>query len=562
MKVSNPPYSIRLLITFILICMTRATASAQPAVTKHEVRAVWLTTIGGLDWPHSYSRSEFSQKKQQKELCDILDRLKAANINTVLLQTRVRGTVIYPSSYEPWDGCLSGIPGVSPGYDALKFAIDECHKRGMELHAWVVTMPVGQWNGTGSKNLRKKRPGILHRIGNEAFMNPELDRTANYLSEICREITESYDIDGIHLDYIRYPETWKIKVSREQGRQNITNIVRKIHKAVKEIKPWVKISCSPIGKFDDLTRYWSHGWNAYTKTCQDAQGWMRDGLMDELFPMMYFKGNQFFPFALDWKENSYGRIVAAGLGIYFLSPGEKDWQLDIFKRKMNVLRENGLGQAFFRSKFFTDNIKGIYDFTATEMNRHPALIPAMTWQSAIVPSAPTSLTVDETADGICISWDGAADNSDSPNLLYNVYASPAYPVDITDARNLIATRHLEKYLYIGATAGSKYRKYHYAVTAMNRYGNESEAVSTRPVETYRNSLLLENDGRTLTVPQKDKCLDADYLLIEALTGTIISTKPYSGTKISIHDIPDGMYTLRTVNRKGTTHRLGHFIIKR
>lgn len=87
-------------------------------------------------------------RKAEKELTDILDRLQQAKINTVLIQTRVRGTMIYPSAYEPWDGCLSGFPGRSPGYDALQFAIDECHKRGMELHAWVVTIPVG--NGTHS----------------------------------------------------------------------------------------------------------------------------------------------------------------------------------------------------------------------------------------------------------------------------------------------------------------------------------------------------------------------------------------------------------------------------
>ena len=103
---------------------------------KYEVRAVWLTTIGGIDWPHSYAQSAHSAEKQKRELTDILDRLQAAHINTVLIQTRVRGTMIYPSAYEPWDGCLSGFPGKSPGYDALKFAIDECHKRGMECHAW------------------------------------------------------------------------------------------------------------------------------------------------------------------------------------------------------------------------------------------------------------------------------------------------------------------------------------------------------------------------------------------------------------------------------------------
>lgn len=111
--------------------------------------------------------------KAEKELTDILDRLQQAKINTVLIQTRVRGTMIYPSAYEPWDGCLSGFPGRSPGYDALQFAIDECHKRGMELHAWVVTIPVGKWNALGCKTLRQKMPKLIKKIGADGYMDPE-----------------------------------------------------------------------------------------------------------------------------------------------------------------------------------------------------------------------------------------------------------------------------------------------------------------------------------------------------------------------------------------------------
>ena len=310
---------------------------------KHEVRAVWLTTIGGIDWPHTYSQSPYSAKKQQQELCQILDRLQQAKINTVLIQTRIRGTMIYPSDYEPWDGCLSGFPGKTPGYDALQFAIDECHKRGMELHAWVVTIPVGKWEALGCKSLRKKFPGLIRKIGADGYMNPEDSRTSDYLAGICREITHRYNVDGIHLDYIRYPETWKIKVSRDQGRNYITRIVEKIHNAVKSEKPWVKMSCSPVGKYDDLSRYWSHGWNANTKVCQDAQGWLRDGLMDELFPMMYFRGENFYPFAIDWQEQSHGKIVVPGLGIYFLDPKEGKWKIDDVTPEMYLtMQENGL----------------------------------------------------------------------------------------------------------------------------------------------------------------------------------------------------------------------------
>lgn len=277
----------------ILLLFFVSDARAYESSPKYEMRAVWVTTIGGLDWPHSYAQSSRSIEKQQKELRRLLDDYQKVGINTVLLQTRIRGTVIYPSAMEPWDGCLSGFPGKSPGYDALKFAVDECHRRGMELHAWMVTIPVGRWEKLGCQSLRKRYPGLIRRIGTDGYMNPENAKTATYLADMCEEIVRNYDVDGVHLDYIRYPETWKLRVSGDQGRHNITTIVRAIHDRVKALKPWVKMSCSPIGKFDDLSRYWSHGWNAYSKVCQDAQGWLREGLMDALFPMMYFRENQF-----------------------------------------------------------------------------------------------------------------------------------------------------------------------------------------------------------------------------------------------------------------------------
>ena len=523
---------------------------------KHEVRAVWLTTIGGLDWPHSYSQSARSAEKQKQELRTILDQLQQAGINTVLLQTRVRATTIYPSSIEPWDGCLSGIPGKSPGYDALAFAIDECHKRGMELHAWVVTMPVGKWNGPGCTELRRKQPHMLKRIGQEGYMNPESPLTAPYLARMCAEITRNYDIDGIHLDYIRYPETWTIKVSRQQGRAYITNIVKQVHDAVKQLKPWVKMSCSPIGKHDDLSRYWSHGWNAYTKVCQEAQNWLRDGLMDELFPMMYFRDNNFFPFAIDWKEQSHGKIVVPGLGIYFMHPKGKNWPLESITREMEVCRQYGMGHAFFRSKFFTDNVKGIYHFTE-RFNRHPALIPAMTWQHNECPEAPANLLNGTTAETTTLSWLAPANCSGAPYLLYNIYASRQYPVDIRDARNLIAVRTITTSHTMKTVEGM-----HYAVTAMDRYGNESVALQEQEMPTTSPSAhWLRHDGKSITLPAWAQTADAEFAVIESITGCIVSSQKW-GMKLNISSLPGGVYSIKSVNRKGVTHHLGHFIIKR
>ena len=546
-------------VAFLLLFLTallplKAQSDTSP---KHEVRAVWLTTLNGLDWPRT--RGAESQKQ---ELVRILDQLKEAGINTVLFQTRVRATTIYPSKIEPWEPTLAG--GNAPSYDPLKLCIDECHKRGMECHAWVCTIPIGKWNKVGCVQMRKKLPKLIKRIGEEAYMDPASQQTADYIARICREIVTNYDVDGIHLDYIRYPETWKLKISKSQARANITNIVRAIHRAVKAEKPWVKMSCSPVGKHDNLTRYKAGGWNARTAVCQDAQAWMREGLMDQLYPMMYFKDDNFYPFAIDWQEQSNGRTVVPGLGIYFLDPKEGKWTLDIVEREMHFLRQIGLGHCYFRSKFFTDNQKGIYDF-GKRFDQVPALVPPMTWCGKPAPTAPTRLTL----DGNTLSWQGAQDRSGALHLFYNIYASPYFPVDISKAENIVGVR-LQQTTYLVPANGLNY-----AVTAVDRYGQESEAKqlklveSSRPEPTTEHRVSVEGAVPFFTVssqspsfqlPAKPSTLDAQFIMIETLQGKNVSVQPYT-THLNLRGIPHGIYQLRSLGRKGRNHRLGILYIE-
>lgn len=535
---------------------------------KYEVRAVWLTTIGGIDWPHSYAQSERSAEKQKEELRAILDRLQKANINTILLQTRIRATTIYPSQYEPWDGCLSGFPGKSPGYDALQFAIDECHKRGMEVHAWVVTIPVGKWNSYGCRQLRKRFPRLIKRIDQDGYLDPEATQTGCYLAEMCREIVQRYDVDGIHLDYIRYPETWKFRIGKDQARGNITRIVEKIHQAVKKEKPWVKMSCSPIGKFDDLSRYWSHGWNAYTKVAQDAQAWLKDGLMDELFPMMYFRGDQFFPFAIDWKEHSYGKIIAPGLGIYFLDPKEGKWNISDITSELYHLRNIGEGHAFFRNKFLLDNHQGVYDFVTAHFNRYPALVPPMTWESNKRPQQPVTLRIEENEGTTTLRWDNSLQYEDgtaikTPSIYNNVYASKEYPVDVHDARNLILTRTTRRQL----TTRTGNTPTYYAVTTTDGFGNESRAKQlnqTAVVKTttrYGKACRLTTTGESIILPSSIHETDCQYIIVKNMQEqAVYITKPQN-REINIKKIKDGIYTLNCMNYKNIEHTLGTFIKK-
>ena len=543
-----------------------------------ETRAVWLTTIGGIDWPHTYARSQATILRQQEELCDILDRLQQANINTILLQTRIRATTIYPSQAEPWDACLTGHAGEAPGYDPLAFAIEECHKRGMQLHAWIVAIPIGKWNGAGCRTLRKTQPKIVKKIGDEGFINPETSESSNYIATLCRDITARYDIDGIHLDYIRYPDQWKNIRNRQQASDNITRIVRAVSREVKRLKPWVTLSCSPVGKYADTKRASSHGWNARDIVCQDAALWMREGLMDAIFPMMYVRDNNFYPFAIDWQERSSGSVVAPGLGIYFMHPREGNWKLTDITQELQVLRTYGMGNCLFRSKFFTDNTKGIYSYYKNFYAPLPSLPQVARSQQRQLPPAPSSLSIDQKNDGsIALSWGNANMSyslNSNPVTSYNIYGSSTYPVDTRKADNLLAANYRGNTLNIPNHGSIIY----YAVTAVDRYGNESSASQTHNenIGSGRNwnsnsrrvPLPIVN-GSTIYLNSNDAPAGA-LIHISSVMGndvaSCIARKAPQGntaqgkTCVEISKLPAGHYALYIINKKGYRHHLGYFSI--
>lgn len=476
---------------------------------KREVRAVWVTTLGGLDWPKTKASTAAGRERQQAEFCTLLDQLQAIHINTIFLQTRVRGSVIYPSSIEPWDVALTGQYGKDPGYDPLRFAIEECHRRGMELHAWVVTIPaykISLAKQMGTKAVTKTNPSLCRKHQDTYYLDPGQPGTVDYLSSICLEIVKRYDVDGLHFDYIRYPEnassfpdadTYK-KYGKGQNkaqwrRDNVTRIVRQIHANVKALKPWVKMSCSPVGKFRDGTRYSSKGWNCYDAVYQDAQGWLREGIQDALYPMMYFHGDHFFPFAADWKEQDAGRFVAPGLGIYFLSPQEKNWPLSVIANQLSYIRSLGLGgQAYFRCKFLTDNVKGLYDYLKREFYPFPALTPACTWIDSVPPTTPSGFVAEQLDEGLeCLTWQPSSDNLQG-GVRYNVYVSRHFPVDVSDAQNLVATSLLSPSYTYNRLMVRLYGM-HVAVTAIDRCGNESRAATFSPSGQPGEQLHPERD---------------------------------------------------------------------
>lgn len=476
---------------FIFLSLLCWQLFAQP---KQEIRGVWLTTVYGLDWPKRPATTEAGRKAQQDDLCYILDRLQEANFNTVFLQVRLRGDVIYRSAIEPAAKTFSGKYGVLPGYDPLTFAVEECHKRGLECHAWFVTFPLGTEKSVkeqGKLSVVKRQPKLCKQHNGEWYLDPGVPGTADYVLSLVKEIVLNYDIDGIHFDYIRYPEQAKSfpdkKVYNQYGRkkklpdwrrENINRMVYRIYDWVKQAKPWVQVSSSPLGKYNRIPEVPNAGWTAYESVYQDPKEWMEKGKQDMIVPMMYYLNKNFFPFVDNWVENSNGRLVVPGLGAYRMEKEEGDWALTDITDQIDYSRYyGGAGCSFFRCGNVLNNMKGLYDELIGTYYKYPAQLPPLTWLSQARPEAPDEIKVEREAGELKLSWSKPA--SEQQDLTYTIYYSLTDSIDLQSAKSLLVTGIRDTVVYLPVSSKGE-QGYLFRVSASSRYHIESESSK----ETY------------------------------------------------------------------------------
>ena len=464
--------------TYWLICISlffvlQVYADNPPAT---EVRAVWLTTNYGLDWPTNRTDVDV----QKRELIKILDDLKKYNFNTVFFQARTRGEVLYKSVIEPMSSVVASAKPGEESFDPLQFAIEECHKRGLACHAWVVTYPLGgnsHVKGLGQRSVTRKHPTIALQYKREWFLDPSNPKTDDYLISIVNEIVSNYDVDGIHFDYIRYPDNsarfpdrarfnkyGKGKNISDWRRENINRFVTKMYDSVKSIKPWVQVSSAPLGRYRPLNNK-HDGWNAYETVLQDAGYWMMSGKHDALYPMMYYRNDLFYPFADDWMLHGNNRIVAPGLGVYQMT--ELKWPKEDIVNQMSYARDKKMsGQAYFRTENVLSNLKGIL-FSINDYYKHPAKLPAMTWLSDTIPDAPHDLTAEKIKGVFQLKWR----DDTTKRRTYTVYRTVDDNFDTENSANIIATGIREPMYEFYVEDNDE--AYYYFVTSHDAYNNES-----------------------------------------------------------------------------------------
>ena len=317
--------------------------SDAPPPVEREFRGVWIAAVSNLDWP---SQPGLPPDSQRAELVRMLDRSRALRLNVVILHIRPAGDALYPSALEPWSEYLTGQQGKAPEpfYDPLKFAIEEAHARGLELHAWFNPYRARVLASRGEpapSHITRANPELVRRYGGYLWMDPGEDAVRRRSVDVVVDVVRRYDVDGVHIDDYFYPYRERGPDGRELDfpdstsyaryragggalgrsdwrRSNVDRYVAEMYAEVKREKPWVKVGISPIGTWRPNVAPQLGGFDAYESIYADSRKWLVDGTLDYLVPQIYWpiaRTDVSFPVVLDWwvRQNPLGRGVYAGL---------------------------------------------------------------------------------------------------------------------------------------------------------------------------------------------------------------------------------------------------------
>jgi uncharacterized lipoprotein YddW (UPF0748 family) len=413
------------LITLIIIF--NATILLSQSITpKRDFRGAWVATVTNLDWPSSRN---LTTAAQQEELISLFNELERININAVIFQIRTECDALYNSPYEPWSYWLTGAQGKAPNpyYDPLEFAIEEAHKRGLELHAWFnpyrAEKKINAYT-TSIDHVTNLHPEWTITIGDFKFLNPGLSEVRDYVNKIVADVVTRYDVDGVHFDDYFYPYPPNQITTQDQQtfsefprgftnigdwrRDNVNELLRMISDTLKTIKPHVKFGMSPFGIYRPENPPGISGLDAYNTIYCDALAWINDKSIDYLSPQLYwpFNGGQDYGKLLPWWASKVNNIhLYPGQALYRAG----SWPIGEVPRQIRLNRAttNTYGNIFFRAQNLFANPNGTTDSLTENYYKNKALLPQMSWKDNVTPNNPTNLRYAPLANvrGNGILWD-------------------------------------------------------------------------------------------------------------------------------------------------------------
>ena len=432
---------------------------------KSEFRATWLTTGFSIDWPKT--RGVDAQKK---ELISKLDVMQKGNMNVVCLQVRSFCDAIYKSSYEPWAECLTGTRGQDPGYDPLAFAIEEAHKRGLELHVWVNPLRATSSGTLPETDLLVQNAGKwLIKYNNSSFkgqiIDPGYPEARKYVIKVLMEIINNYDVDGILMDdyFYAYGGTKTEDAGSRTNnpaiigqtdhnyngdklddwrRANVDSLICNLSKEIRAVKPWVRFGMGPFGTWSNQNnaayRYGIklpegvRGSDSFQELYCNTVEWVKQGWVDYINPQLYWSTkskNQPYEKLCKWWAKDVCEYLSNqlpnGQRVHFF-PSQAAYQVfdqsmdgysdgvEEIKRQLTINR-NYLSSGYTGSVLFsTSDYLKMYSTLRSSHFNYKALPPAMDWKSKGTLSAPGNFIEKDSV----LSWSGS--NAER----FTVYAYP------------------------------------------------------------------------------------------------------------------------------------------
>ncbi len=471
---------------------------SQSLPPKREFRGAWIATVQNLDWPSS---NTLSTSQQQSQLISILDGLKALGINAVIFQVRDECDALYNSPYEPWSYWLTGQQGKAPSpfYDPLQFAVQEAHKRGMEIHAWF--NPYRAVNKIGTYTLAANHVAVQHpdwivTYGNIDVLNPGLPQVRDYIAKIISDVVRRYDIDGVHFDDYFYPypdgiHTFNDSAAFQQypngfsnlsdwRRNNVNLLIKEVDDSIKAIKPYVKFGISPFGIWKNNVPAGITGLSSYNDLYADCMFWLRNHYIDYITPQLYWKlgGKQDYNALMNWYADSaeaYGRDFYPGEAAYQIN----NWTASEMPNHLRLDRSNPYckGNIYFRALVgLLDNERGFADTLKNNFYQYYALSPVMKWIDSVAPNPVQNLTFDRIpgtgSAGLIWSSPSKAVDGDTAvkYVIYKFSNNHIQQSDIDQASNIYDVTGLQTELLNG---NSQYTPLYFGVTSLDHTSNES-----------------------------------------------------------------------------------------
>ena len=482
----RPAFTALLLFVVATVC----------ANTVREFRGAWIQCVNG-------QFMGMSTADMQKTLTYQLDELQKDGANAIIFQVRPECDALYNSSIEPWSRFLTGEQGKAPSpyWDPLQWMIEQCHKRGMELHAWInpYRAKTKTTHVLSPKHIAHKRRDLVFEYDGQYILNPAYDENRQYICHVVGDILRRYDVDGLHIDDYFYPyPAAGCTIPDEQlyrrnpgghsnigdwRRYNVNLFMKEMHDTIRAVKPWVKFGVSPFGiyrnKKSDPNGSDTRGLQNYDDLYADVLLWINNGWVDYCVPQIYWQIGHptadYKTLIQWWDRNASARPLYIGEDVertvkYKDDDNPNQNQMPA-KYKLHDFANNVQGTVLWYAKAAVDNIGNYGMMLRNVYWRNPALQPLMPFISKKQPGKPRKVKMVWTSDGPMLFWTAPKTKSKSKDWASNAHQ---YAVYCDGTLVAVTSDTFFKLPYVDGKT-----KHTYVVTSLNRIHNESKAVKKK-----------------------------------------------------------------------------------